>query len=66
MGNESAIENADYIEAFDLLDRAIQKFKQMNEQETYRRRPLSLAITELETGQLWANVSFGEYIDAQE
>lgn len=63
MGDQEQGIEADYQEAFDLLDKAIAKFEQMNQQPEYRRRSLSIAITELETGRLWANVSFGEFID---
>jgi hypothetical protein len=52
----------DYTEAFALLDQAIEKLEQMNQQPEYRRRSLSVAITELETGRLWANKSLVDYL----
>ena len=54
----------DYTKAFALLDQAIEKLEQMKQDPKYRRRSLSIAIHELETGRLWANKSFADYIEA--
>jgi len=57
---ESTQLDQDFASAFASLDVAIKKFKELNERPEYRCRELSLAITEIQTGELWANTAFGE------
>lgn len=58
--------NPVFAPAFDLLDEAIAKFREFNDHPSFRCRELSLAITEMETGRLWAKEALGKYDGEEE